>query len=119
MPHYDLSEKEYRVALKAALVIDAAQDALDAMAGIASRLIERGLTEEATNLLTFVRSHPDVHHETFDHADDLFLALEETLCPRVIQDAREFILSKSLNTMANYIDSIHLPGDTKPLSSPE
>ncbi|MBZ0302919.1 MAG: hypothetical protein K8J31_24450 [Anaerolineae bacterium] len=106
MAHYELSEKEYRVALKAALVISAVRDALDAMTGIAERLIERELTEEAARILTYVRSNPDVHHETFDRADELYTALEESACPRVIQDAREFILGKSLTTMAHYIDTI-------------
>ena len=106
MAYYDLSEKEYRVALKAALVIDAVRDALDAMTGIASHLIRRDLTQEAANILTYVRSHPDVHHETFDRADEMFMALEESDCPRVIQDAREFILGKTLKTIANYIDTI-------------
>ncbi|MAS34850.1 MAG: hypothetical protein CL610_12640 [Anaerolineaceae bacterium] len=106
MAPYNLSEKEYRVALKAALVIDAVRDALDAMTGIAARLIDRELTTEAVNILTYVRSNPDVHHETFDYADEMYMVLEETLCPRVMQDAREFILSKTLRTMANYIDTI-------------
>jgi hypothetical protein len=106
MAYYDRSEKEYRVALKAALVVEGVRDALDAMTGIAVCLMARDRLAEAANLLTYVRSHPDVHHETFDRADDLFLELEEKACPRVIQDAREFILSKSLNTMAQYIDTI-------------
>src|SRR5690554_3177356 len=114
MNAYDLSEKEYRLALKAALVINAVRDALDAMTGIAVRLIERGLTAEAANILTYVRNNPDVHHETFDRADELFMALEETACPRVIEDAREFIFGKSLRTMANYIDTIDLPDDPPP-----
>ena len=114
MAQYDLSEKEYRVALKAALVINTVRDALDAMTGIAARLIDRGLTEEAANILTYVRSHPDVHHETFDSADEMYIALEEQVCPRIIQDAREFILGKSLTTMANYVDTIDLPDAAPP-----
>src|SRR5690606_35362449 len=110
MNAYDLSEKEYRPALKAALVINAVRDALDAITGIAVRLLERGPTAEAATL----RTNPDVHHETFDRADELFMALEETACPRVIEDAREFILGKSLRTMANYIDTIDLPDDPPP-----
>lgn len=114
MPGYNLTEKDYRLALKAALVIEAAADALDAMTGLAARFIERGLTEEAANLLTYVRSHPDVDHETFDYADEMYMDLEASACPRVIQDAREFILSKSLTTMAHYIDTIDLPDDPRP-----
>lgn len=106
MGQYDLSEKDYRVALQAALVINAVQDALDAMTGIAARLIERGMTEDAANILTYVTRHPDVRHDTFDNADEMFMALEESACPRVMEDAAAFILGKSLNTMAHYIADI-------------
>lgn len=109
MGPYDSSESEYRVALQAALVINAVQDALDAMTGIAAHLIERGLTEEAANILTYVTRHPDVRHDTFDAADEMHMTLEESACPRIIEDAAAFILGKSLNTMANYIAEIPLP----------
>ncbi len=107
MTPYELSEKEYRVALKAALVIEAVPDVLDAMTGIAVRWLEQpDRLQAAANLLAFVINHPDVDHTTFDYADERFMELESSICPRVIHDAREFILSKSLNTMANYIDTL-------------
>ena len=107
MAPYDLTEKEYRVALKAALVIGALPDALDAMTGIAARWLEHDdYLQSAANILAYVVNHPDVDHSTFDYADERFMDLESRICPRVIQDAREFILSKSINTMGNYIDSI-------------
>ena len=108
MAQYNLSEKEYRLALQAAVVIGAAGDALDAMTGIATRFLDRGMTQEAANVLVYVVKHPDVPHYTFDYADEKFMELEATICPRVIEDARTFILGKSLNTMANYISTIDL-----------
>jgi hypothetical protein len=111
MAPYNLTEKEYRLALKAALVIEAVPDALDAMTGIAVRWLDQeDRLQEAANVLAYVISHPDVDHATFDDADERFMDLESSICPRVIQDAREFILSKSLTTMANYIDSIAVAG---------
>lgn len=103
MPDYDLSERDYKAALRAALAIDAVGEALDAMTGVALRLLERGETQSAANLLTFVTRHPDVRHDTFDAADDLYMQLEASACPRVIEDARAFILGKTINTMAQHI----------------
>lgn len=108
MPHYNLNEQDYRVALKAALVINAVTDALDAMTGVAVRWLDRGMTQEAANLLFFVTHHPDVRHDTFDYADERWLALESSICPRVIEDARAFNLGKTVNTVANYITTIDL-----------
>lgn len=108
MGRYDLSEKEYRLELKAALVIESTVEALDAMTGIAARLIDRGLTQAGANLLVYIVNHPDVRHDTFDYADECFMELEASACPRVIEDARTFILGKTLNTMANYITTIDL-----------
>lgn len=102
MPDYDLTEKEYRIALRAALVVDAVREALDALTGLAQRLIERGHDQEAANLLAFVLGHPDVRYDTFDYAEDLFLELEGRVCPRVIEDARAFVLGKSLKSVADY-----------------
>lgn len=103
MPDYNLTEKEYRLALRAALVIDAAREALDALTGLALRYVERGLDQEAANLLTFVLRHPDVRYDTFDYAEDLFLDLEARVCPRVIEDAGQFALGKSLRSVADYV----------------
>jgi hypothetical protein len=111
MAPYDLTEKEYRLALKTALVIEAVPDVLDAMTGIAVRWLDHeDRLQQAANVLAYVISHPDVDHATFDYADERFMELESGICPRVIHDAREFILSKSLTTMANYIDSIEMVG---------
>ena len=106
MADYDLSEKDYRVALQAAQVVDAVRDALDAMTGIAARLLERGLTQEAANILAYVTQHPDVRHDTFDSADEMFMNLELAYSSQLIREAREFILGKSLNTMIHYIAEI-------------
>jgi hypothetical protein len=108
MARYDQSEQTYRVALKAALVIEAWGDALDAMTGVAACWLVRGLEEEAARLLVFVIRHPDVRHDTFDFADEAFMDLESRACPRIITDAQAFILGKSLNSMANYIDTVDL-----------
>ena len=108
MAQYNLKEQDYRVALKAAMVINAVTDALDAMTGVAARWLDRGLTEEAANLLFYVTHHPDVRHDTFDYADERWLELEATICPRVIEDARAFNLGKTLNTVATYITTIDL-----------
>jgi hypothetical protein len=101
-----LTEKDYRIALKAALAINAVGEALDAMTGLAQRWLERGSTQEGANLLVFVMNHPDVRYDTFDRAEEMFLDLEARACPRVILDAKEFILGKSLATMAAHIFSL-------------
>jgi hypothetical protein len=98
-----LPEKDYRIALKAALAINAVGEALDAMTWLAQRWLERGSTQEGTNLLVFVMNHPDVRYDTFDRAEEMFLELEAHTCPRVLLDAKEFILGKSLATMAAYV----------------
>lgn len=106
-----LTEKDYRIALKAALVIHAKGDVLDAMTGIAESFIRRGQTQEGANLLAFVLNHPDVRYDTFDHAEDMFFALEEHLCPRVLADAKAFRLGKSIQSVAAYINEQPLKGD--------
>jgi hypothetical protein len=98
--------KDYLVALRAAIVINAASEALDAILGVAGSYLNRGMTQEAANLLAFIINHPDVLHDTFDRAEDLFLDLEERLCPRVILDAKTFAVAKSINTIAHYIFEI-------------
>ncbi|MBZ0297535.1 MAG: hypothetical protein K8L99_33575 [Anaerolineae bacterium] len=104
MPDSKPTEKAYRIALKAALVIQANGDVLDAMTGIAESLIHRGQTQEGANILAFVLNHPDVRYDTYDHAEDMFFEMEEHLCPRVIADARTFRLGKSIKSVAAYID---------------
>lgn len=99
----ELTEKDYLVALRAALAIDAAGEALDAIMNIAGCYLNRGQTQEAANLLAFVINNPDVLHDTFDRAEELFMDLEERMCPRVILDAKTFAVAKSINTVAHYI----------------
>lgn len=103
MPNDLLPEKEYRIALKASLAINAVGEALDAMTWLAQSWLQRGSTQEGANLLVFVMNHPDVRYDTFDRAEEIFLELEEKACPRVLLDAKEFVLSKSLATMAAYV----------------
>lgn len=105
MPENQASEKELLMTLRAALTIDAVGEVLDAMAELAQRYSARGLTEPAANILTYVMQHPDVRHDTFDFAAITFEDLEARICPRVIEDARLFVLSKSLKTVADYIFS--------------
>ena len=100
----DFTEKDYRIALKAALVIDAQGDALDALAGIAEWYLRGGRTEEGANILAFVLNHPDVRYDTYDRAEEMFMELEEHACPRVIEDAKAFRLGKSIRSMAAYVD---------------
>ena len=106
MANHELSEKDYRVALKAALAINALGDALDSLVGIAEHFLQRGLTQEGANVLAFALIHPDILHDTFDRADELFLRLEEHACPRVIEDAKLFRLSRSLRMVAAYVDEV-------------
>jgi hypothetical protein len=103
MPEYDLTEKDYKAALRAALAIDAIGEALDALTGLAVRLLERDETQEAANLILFVRNHPDVRHDTFDAVDELYLYLESSACPRCLEDAQAFVLGKTINTVANHV----------------
>ena len=98
-----LPEKDYRIALKASLAINAVGEALDAMTWLAQGWLQRGSTQEGANVLVYVMNNPDVRYDTFDRAEEMFLELEEKVCPRVLLDAKEFILSKSLATMAAYV----------------
>ncbi|GIL08822.1 MAG: hypothetical protein BroJett033_3330 [Chloroflexota bacterium] len=102
MPDYNLTAKEHCLALRAALVIDAAREALDALTGLAQHCAAHGQDQQAANLLAFVLGHPDVRYDTFDYAEDLFLDLEARVCPRVIADARQFALGKTLRSVADY-----------------
>lgn len=56
----------------------------------ATLLIDNGITDRAANLLAYVLAQPDVHPTTYNEADLLFDELNQTICPRVIWDAREF-----------------------------
>lgn len=98
-----LPEKDYRIALKAALAINAVGEALDAITWVAQGWLQRGSMQEGANLLVFVMNHPDVRYDTFDRAEEMFLELESRACPRVLLDAKEFVLGKSVGTMATYI----------------
>lgn len=98
----ELSEKDHRVALQAALAIENNAEALDALAGLARVLLARDETQAAANLLTFVIQHPDVRYDTYDRAAELYDALEASACPRVIEDAKAFVLGKTVNRAALY-----------------
>jgi hypothetical protein len=102
MPDDNLTIKDYCLALRAALVIDAAREALDALTGIARHCAQHGHDQAAVNLLTFVLRHPDVRYDTFDAAEELFFALEERAGVRVTEDARQFTLGRTLKSMADY-----------------
>jgi hypothetical protein len=103
MAENDLAEKDYRIALRAAMAINAVGEALDVMSGLARHWLEHGQEQEGANLLVFVMNHPDVRYDTFDQAEDLFFDLESRICPRVIADAKQFILGKTLATVAAHI----------------
>ena len=100
MAKYGLSEKEYRIALQAAVVIEADGEALDAMAGLAQHFLDRDMTQEAANLLVFIMNHPDVLHYTFDFVDEWYQALEESASPHIIEDAKAFRLGKTISAVS-------------------
>jgi hypothetical protein len=113
-----MNERDYRVALRAALAINATGEALEALANIGAAFVRRGLTQEGANVLVYVMHHPDVRYDTFDQAEDLFMQLEEHACPRLIEDARSFRLGKSLAVVAAYADAyIAAPGAADPPAS--
>jgi hypothetical protein len=88
----DPSQKRARdlhLVIRASREIGATSEVLDALVELAGLLVEREKTTEAANLLAYIMHHPDVPYETYDRADDLWIALEASLCPRVIADARE------------------------------
>ncbi len=102
MPDHDLTAREHCLALRAALVINATREALDALTGLARHCAARGQDQQAANLLTFVLRHPDVRYDTFDDAEELFSALEARAGADVVADARQFALGKTLRTVAEY-----------------
>ena len=103
MTEQDPTEKIHLVALRAALVVDAVREALDALTGLAQSYAARGMEQEAANLLTFVLHHPDVRYDTFDRAEELHMDLEARACPRIFEDAQQFVLGKSLKTIAAWV----------------
>jgi len=69
---------------------------LDGIVTIAAQRIGHGETTIAANALAFVLAHPATPPATYDRAEDLFLDLEATICPRVILDAQELARTLTL-----------------------
>jgi hypothetical protein len=82
-------EADLRVLLRAALHVRAVPEALDALTRMAAIMIKRDQKGEAVEVLAYVMQHPDVKHDTYDRADDLFMALEGELGQSVISDAKD------------------------------
>lgn len=79
--------KHFRIVLYAAMQIDAVAEMLDAMTGLAGHYLRQNRTGEATELVAFVLNHDDTDEDTRDTAENLFMELESSICPRVIVDA--------------------------------
>lgn len=79
--------KDLRIVLYAALQIEATAELLDTMTRLAEYYLHRGRTGEAVELVAFVLNHGDAALDTREQAEDLFIALESSICPRVIVDA--------------------------------
>lgn len=88
-PESHKKARELQVLIMASREIGATEEILAALTDVAGLLVQHGKTTEAANLLAYILHHADVPYDTYDRADDLWIALEAELCPRVIADARE------------------------------
>lgn len=70
--------------------------ALARVVDIAELRIAAGDTTPAANALAFVMLHPAAGPVIGDRAEDLFLELEATICPRVIVDAQAYARTLTL-----------------------
>lgn len=93
---YEKRVRDCAVIVMAAQQINAPQETLHALTDLAALLVEGGKKGEAAQLLAVILNHPEIGYQTYDRADDLFIALEAELCPRVIQDARDLASSTTL-----------------------
>ena len=69
---------------------------------LAGLMVEHGYTTEAANLLAWLMHQPDVPYDLYDNADDLWIDLEGSLCPRVIADAK---MDAALITLRGVLDA--------------
>lgn len=88
--------RAYQVAITAAREIGHIPEILDGLTHLSALMIQTGKTDAAANTLAYVLRHPDVPFDVYDRAEDMFIALEAALCPRVIEDARTLATYQTL-----------------------
>jgi hypothetical protein len=76
------------VIIHAARQMGAHVEAYDRLIDLSALMVSAGKTTEAANLLAFLLHQTDMPYDLYDRADDLWLDLESSLCPRVITDAK-------------------------------
>ena len=103
MTEKTLTEKDLLVSIRMSLSIDAVTDALDAMVQLAAIWIERGETQEGSDILAFVMRDSRVAQDTFDMAQDEWDDLATYACPRVLVDAEDFGKKATLDDVIEYI----------------
>ncbi len=79
--------------------------ALARIVDIAERRMDTGDTTPAANALAFVMLHPAAGPVTYDRAEDLFLELEATICPRVIMDAKAYAQTVTLPSLLSELNA--------------
>ncbi|MFO7322804.1 MAG: hypothetical protein DIU68_013830 [Chloroflexota bacterium] len=94
--------RHQRDALKTAINLGMVNAALNALVSIAEMFVERGDTERAANILALVLCYP-MSQRTGKRARELFSDLEQTVCPRVIADARSRAELLTLDDLASEV----------------
>lgn len=94
--------RQYCDSLRNAIELGAVPAALNALVAIAEAYMERGDAERATEILALVLCYP-MNRNTREDAITLFDALGETVCQRVLADARARADVMTLEDLANEV----------------
>ena len=97
------TEKDFLASIRASYAIDAMGELWFAMTQLAQRYIQKGWTQEASDILAFVLLQDDVPLDIYEQAEELFDDLERSICPRVIWDAKAFAADMDLIGMVDYL----------------
>lgn len=98
----------YIASIRAAYAIAAHGELYYAMTQLAEQHINQGDSQLACDILAFVLLQPDIPTDVHEHAWDMFDALERSICPRVIWDAKAFAQDMDLQGMVEYVLDIEV-----------
>jgi len=97
------TEKDYLASIRASYAIHATDELWFAMTQLAELYIQRGWTQEASDILAFILLQADIPQNTYNQAEELFDDLERSICPRVIWDAKAFASDMDLVGIVEYV----------------
>ena len=99
------------VVIHAARQMGAHVEAYDRLIDLSALMVSADKTTEAANLLAFLLHQTDMPYDLYDRADDLWLELESSLCPRVITDAKADAVFMTLRGAIEAALGAMLPSD--------